>query len=87
MDKTTGILWANLDYFPDNQEHYYASDGYELDKIKPLVNNYNVDGINDWQIPTLEVFKHMIYDKTFPFQEGDYWLIKINIFGIVIQII
>lgn len=76
MDKTTGILWANLDYFPDNQEHYYASDGYELDKIKPLVNNYNVDGINDWQIPTLEVFKHMIYDKTFPFQEGDYWLIK-----------
>lgn len=62
MDKTTGILWANLDYFPDNQEHYYASDGYELDKIKPLVNNYNVDGINDWQIPTLEVFKHMIYD-------------------------
>lgn len=76
MDKTTGILWANLDYFPDNQEHYYASDGYELDKIKPLVNNYNVDGINDWQIPTFEVFKHMIYDKTFPFQEGDYWLIK-----------
>lgn len=76
MDKTTGILWANLDYFPDNQEHYYASDGYELDKIKPLVNNYNVDGVDDWQIPTFEVFKHMIYDKTFPFQEGDYWLIK-----------
>lgn len=76
MDKTTGILWANLDYFPDNQEHYYAGEGYRLDKIKPLVNNYNVDGIDDWQIPTFEVFKHMIYDKTFPFQEGDYWLIK-----------
>ncbi|NJE27186.1 hypothetical protein E0L01_00165 [Megamonas funiformis] len=76
MDKTTGILWANLDYFPDNQEYYYAGEGYRLDKIKPLVNNYSVDGIDDWQIPTLEVFKHMIYDKTFPFQEGDCWMIK-----------
>lgn len=69
MDKTTGILWANLDYFPYNQK-------YELDVAKRLVNNYSVDGIDDWQIPTLEVFKHMIYDKTFPFQQGDYWRIK-----------
>lgn len=69
MDKTTGILWANLDYFPYNQR-------YELDEAKRLVNNYSVDGIDDWQIPTLEVFKHMIYDKTFPFQQGDYWRIK-----------
>lgn len=76
MDKTTGILWANLDYFPDNQEYYYAGEGYRLDKIKPLVNNYSVDGIDDWQIPTFKVFKHMIYDKTFPFQEGDDWIIK-----------
>ncbi|MBM6833774.1 hypothetical protein [Megamonas hypermegale] len=65
MDKTTGILWANLDYFP----YAEGSDNgwYKLDEAKTLVNNYNVDGINDWQIPTLEVFKHMFYDKTFPF--------------------
>lgn len=63
VDKTTGILWANLDYFP------YSNGGdYALDKVKTLVNNYSVDDIGDWQIPTFEVFKHMIYDKTFPFQ-------------------
>lgn len=74
IDKTTGILWANLDYFPYNQG---SSDGwYELNEAKSLVDNYSVDGIDDWQVPTLEVFKHMIYDKTFPFQEGSNWLIK-----------
>lgn len=76
MDKTTGILWANLDYFPYKQ----SSDGgyYSLDVAKSLVNNYSVDDIDNWQIPTLEVFKHMIYDKTFPFQEGSNWRIKGN---------
>lgn len=76
MDKTTGILWANLDYFPYNQGSYDSEGNYTLDEAKSLVNNYSVDGIDDWQIPTLEVFKHMIYDKTFPFQEGDNWRIK-----------
>lgn len=65
MDKTTGILWANLDYFPYKQG---SNDGYySLDEAKSLLDNYSVDGIDDWQIPTLEVFKQMIYDKTFPF--------------------
>lgn len=72
MDKTTGILWANLDYYPYTNNGAY----YNLDKAKYLVDNYSVDGIDNWQIPTFEVFKHMIYDKTFPFQEGNYWKIK-----------
>lgn len=75
MDKTTAILWANLDYFPYNQGPQNCGN-YLLSEAHTLVNNYNVDGINDWQIPTLEVFKHMIYDKTFPFQQGSDWLIK-----------
>ena len=73
MDKTTGILWANLDYFPYGKE---INIGYTLNEAKTLVDNYNVDDIDDWQIPTLEVFKQMIYDKTFPFQQGDNWRIK-----------
>lgn len=74
MDKITGILWANLDYFPYNQG---SNDGYySLDEAKSLLDNYSVDGIDDWQIPTLEVFKQMIYDKTFPFKQGDNWRIK-----------
>lgn len=73
MDKTTGILWANLDYFPYKKEHDYC---YTLDEAKSLANNYSIDGIDDWQIPTFEVFKQMIYDKTFPFQQGGNWQIK-----------
>lgn len=37
MDKTTGILWANLDYFPYNQGP--ISDGcYDLDTATSLIN-------------------------------------------------
>ena len=73
MDKTTGILWANLDYFPYKKEN---DADYTLNEAKSLVNNYSINNINDWQIPTLEVFKNMIYDKTFPFQQGRNWRIK-----------
>ncbi|MBM6761258.1 hypothetical protein [Megamonas hypermegale] len=80
MDKTTGILWANLDYFPYKQ----GSDGgyYPLDEAKTLINNYSVDNIDDWQIPTFEVFKHMLYDKTFPFitdiTNGECWFSNVD---------
>ena len=75
MDKTTGILWANLDYFPYNQGP--ISDGcYDLDTATSLINKYSVDGIDDWQIPTFELFKYMIYDKTFPFCSNETWRIK-----------
>lgn len=76
MDKTTGILWANLDYFPYNQGSCDSEGRYDLGKAKSLINNYSVDGTDDWQIPTFEVFKQMMYDKTFPFQEGTNWRIK-----------
>lgn len=75
MDKTTGILWANLDYFPYKKEQENNTN-YNIDEAKSLVNNYSVDGIDNWQIATFKVFKHMIYDKTFPFQQGNNWRIK-----------
>lgn len=87
MDKTTGILWANLDYFPYNQGKKYLG-RYSHDEATDLINNYNTDDIYDWHLPTFEVFKHMIYDKTFPFhsdinwriknKDGEYWRIDTN---------
>lgn len=87
MDKTTGILWANLDYFPYNQGKEYLG-RYSHDEATDLINNYNTDDIYDWHLPTFEVFKHMIYDKTFPFhsdinwriknKDGEYWRIDTN---------
>lgn len=75
MDKNTGLLWANLNYFPYCKENgtYYARDFSECDE---LMNNLNIDGFNNWRVPTNYELWDMIEDKTFPFQEGSNWLIK-----------
>lgn len=75
MDKTTGILWANLDYFSYNQGKGYLG-RYSHDEATDLINNYNTDDIDDWHLPTFKVFKQMIYDKTFPFHSDINWRIK-----------
>lgn len=81
VDKTTGILWANLNYFPYKKKQE-NNIWYDIDEAKSLVNNYSIDGIDDWQIPTFEVFKQMIYDKTFPFitdiTNGKYWFSNVD---------
>lgn len=75
MDKTTGILWANLDYFSYNQGKGYLG-RYSHDEATDLINNYNTDDIDDWHLPTFKVFNQMIYDKTFPFHSDINWRIK-----------
>lgn len=79
MDKETGLLWANLDYFK-----YYVEGGdsvnnrgkYNNNDAKYIVNTLSLDDYNNWQIPTLEEFIKMIKDKTFPFKEGNNYSIK-----------
>ena len=74
MDKLSGLLWANLDYFPyrknENRDNYYIS---ELDSV---INNYDFDGIEGFRVPTPMELWNMIYDKSFPLQEGSNWRIK-----------
>lgn len=74
MDKLSGLLWANLDYFPyrknENRDNYYIS---ELDSV---INNYDFDGIEGFRVPTPIELWNMIYDKSFPLQEGSDWRIK-----------
>lgn len=73
MDRDTGLLWANLDYFP-----YCKKDGniYDNDECYDLINNLNIDQFKYWRVPTNYELWDMIEDKTFPFQEGDNWRIK-----------
>ena len=66
MDKLTGFLWANLDYYP-YQDDYNAS---KLQKFEAE------SGFSGWDVPSMEEFKFMIQDKTFPFKQGDFWYIK-----------
>ena len=59
MDKLTGFLWANLDYYPYQQDYNVAN----LQKFE------SESGFSGWDVPSMEEFKFMIYDKTFPFKQ------------------
>ena len=80
MDKTTGILWANLDYFPYNQGSS-ANGWFELDEANALLKNYITDYFSNWLLPNEEDLIH-IMNKTFPFfdkhgfKQGNYWCTK-----------
>ena len=80
MDKTTGILWANLDYFPYNQGSS-ANGWYELDEANALLKYYITDYFSNWLLPNEEDLIH-IMNKTFPFfdkhgfKQGNYWCTK-----------
>lgn len=80
MDKATGLLWANLNYFPYDKTDY--------DRQIKIFNE--TSGITGWQIPTGDNMKTLARDKKFPFSQGgnyrimdkDYWHIdtgKINL--------
>ena len=64
FDKNTGILWANLDYYP-----------YETQRIS-TIDLFDFDGIEGFRLPKVTELWDMIEDKTFPFKEGQYWKIK-----------
>ena len=72
LDRNTGLLWANLEYFPFNNDRNL----YYLDGACNAIENYKDDIIATWRLPTFNEMKEMIYDKTFPFQEGNEYQIK-----------
>lgn len=75
LDKFTGILWANLDYFTFyNAES--SSHTYTYNEALNLVDGLDLDGYKNWAIPTSFQMISMIDDKSFPFQEGNYHRIK-----------
>ena len=72
MDKKTGYLWANLDYFPyceKSREPYYPN---ELDNV---IKDYDFSGIDGFRVPNPYELWDMIEDKTFPFKNGSTWRI------------
>lgn len=62
MDRDTGLLWANLDYFD-----YKSGDVWYFD---------DVSGIQGWRVPTNDEMKKLVSDKTFPFHKGSNYRIK-----------
>ena len=82
LDKKTGYLWANLDYFPyckENKSGYYTQ-GEGLEK---KIKNYDFSGMKNFKIPNPYELWDMINDKTFPFQSGHGWRILYNDYWLV----
>ena len=72
LDRNTGLLWANLEYFPFNDN----GNTYSLNDACNAIENYKDAIIATWRLPTFNEMKEMIYDKSFPFQEGSNYAIK-----------
>ena len=73
LDRNTGLLWANLEYFP---YCWNTDSNYDVHSAYRVVAKYKVDKIDSWRLPTFQEIKEMVQDKTFPFQSGNQYYIK-----------
>ncbi len=74
FDRDTGLLWANLQYFPygknGNSEEYNAR---EIKNLLTTINNNGIDDYKGWKIPTPFELSRVIEDKTCPYRAPDIW--------------
>lgn len=66
MDRNTGILWANLDYYPYDVEYSYERE------IKMAISKFaenNDTGFKKWRLPEFDEFCCIMNDKEFPFMK------------------
>ena len=74
MDRDTGFLWTNLNYFP-----YIADDGnkYDYETAKKIADKYRIiDGYSEWIIPSFDEFKRIVVNKDNPFSQGSNYRLK-----------
>lgn len=76
FDKTTALVWANLQYFPwyyDNngsRQAYSYNTGYEA--VRKLMQDHNEQkwgGYDDWKMPLNTELWHLAADKSVPYHE------------------
>lgn len=67
LDRNTGYLWANLNYFPYSKSGSYNN----RQEAEQAIRDFDGDGYTRWELPLFDDFKEMIADKTFPFQKGN----------------
>lgn len=68
MDKTTGILWANLDYFPYGKT---SNERISANTALNFLKNYVTDQIDNWQLPKFDDFYKIATGEKYPFKEED----------------
>lgn len=77
MDKNTGLLWANLDYFPYCKQNTIEGEEYYSNReCNQLMKNLKIDEFEGWRIPKSYELWELVEDRTFIFREGEGWRIK-----------
>lgn len=74
MDRDTGLLWSNLNYFV-----FEKSDGsaYTYDEAKVIVSeNNSSDGYSNWTFPSYDDFYKIVIGCDMPFSNGHNYRIK-----------
>jgi len=68
MDRDTGLLWENLEYFPFRKSD---GNGYSEEEAKQIVSKVGtIDDYSNWKRPTYDQFIFMCESDTMPFREG-----------------
>lgn len=67
MDRDTGILWANPNYFMYIKEN---KGFYSISEANIIVDTLIIDEFVNWEIPTKLQFDELVEDKSFPFYTG-----------------
>lgn len=63
MDKETGLLWPNPEYFNVNEEG-------SVEEIICRVEELELDNYTNWEIMNIDEFIKLINDKSFPYYTG-----------------
>lgn len=72
MDRDTGLLWANLKYFKQDNGNAFCCN---YNDTITLINNYDFDGLSGFRVPESYELWNAVYDKTMPFCSGHNWRI------------
>lgn len=80
FDKNSGLLWANLNYFPYGEKHedinYYSYSWNDIDyqdykeKIKEIIATFDFEGVTGFRIPDAYELWNVVNDTTIPFHTG-----------------
>lgn len=75
LDKTTGLLWANLKMFPYGTNN--NTNGYSLSSVENIIQQYDF-GLQGFRIPDCYELWNAVCDKTLPFSDtnNSNWRIK-----------
>lgn len=94
FDKNSGLLWANLNYFPygiKQKDGSYSCYGWEdidyqewKEKIEEIIAGFDFDGVTGFRIPDAYELWNVVKNTTIPFHAGNHYCLRNQYYWYVI---